>query len=175
MSARCNALQDLLRMPAIAERAIRRDLSALRRQRGQHFGDHDRPMRASRRLPGREDFSDGLGVSLRIVLFVFLVEATRVFAAIARTPSMRRGIDGHNAASRKLGVLATAPRVPVEQQRMRRARVFLILLIVLNCIVLLGQLWPEGAPPFARAVNILFLILALLYFIRALRGRAGSK
>ena len=33
----------------------------------------------------------------------------------------------------------------------------LYLLIVLNVIVLLGQLWPEGAPPFARVVNIITL------------------
>jgi hypothetical protein len=58
---------------------------------------------------------------------------------------------------------------------MPRGRVFIIVLIVLNCVVLLGQLWPEGAPPFARAVNILFLVLALVYFIGALRARAGSK
>ena len=58
---------------------------------------------------------------------------------------------------------------------MPRARLFLIVLVVLNCIVLLGQLWPEGAPPFARVVNILFLVLALVYFISALRGGAGSK
>ena len=54
---------------------------------------------------------------------------------------------------------------------MRFARAFLLLLVVLNCIVLLGQLWPEGAPPFARVVNILFLVLSLVYFIRALVGR----
>ena len=34
----------------------------------------------------------------------------------------------------------------------------LVLLIIVNLVVLLGQLWPEGAPPFARAVNIGFLI-----------------
>ena len=51
---------------------------------------------------------------------------------------------------------------------MRFARAFLVLLVVLNCVVLLGQLWPEGAPPFARAVNILFLILSLGYFVRTL-------
>ena len=51
---------------------------------------------------------------------------------------------------------------------MRFAPAFLVLLIVLNCVVLLGQLWPAGAPPFAGAVNILFLVLSLLYFIRAL-------
>jgi hypothetical protein len=41
------------------------------------------------------------------------------------------------------------------------------ILILLNAIVLLGQLWPEGAPPFARGVNIGFLILSLTYFLAA--------
>ena len=54
---------------------------------------------------------------------------------------------------------------------MRHPRTFVIVLIVLNCVVLLGQLWPEGAPPFARLVNILFLVLSLVYFIRALLDR----
>ena len=45
---------------------------------------------------------------------------------------------------------------------------YLILLLVLNAIVLLGQLWPEGAPPFARGVNILFLALSFAYFVQAL-------
>ncbi len=34
--------------------------------------------------------------------------------------------------------------------------------------VLLGQVLPEGAPPFARVVNILFLVLSLAYFLNAL-------
>lgn len=50
----------------------------------------------------------------------------------------------------------------------------LIILVVLNSIVLLGQLWPEGAPPFARAVNILFLLLSLFYFVAAM-GAAFRK
>jgi hypothetical protein len=58
---------------------------------------------------------------------------------------------------------------------MSRARLCLLVLIILNCIVLLGQLWPEGAPPFARVVNIVFLVLALVYFIGAFRGGAGAK
>jgi hypothetical protein len=41
----------------------------------------------------------------------------------------------------------------------------LILLVILNFMVLLGQLWPEFAPPFASTVNILFLIFSLLFFI----------
>ena len=50
-------------------------------------------------------------------------------------------------------------------------RPLLIVLIVLNCVVLLGQLWPEGAPPFARVVNIGFLALSLAYFVWSIRGR----
>jgi len=44
----------------------------------------------------------------------------------------------------------------------------LILLIVLNAMVLLGQIWPDGAPPFARVINIVFLSFSMLYFILAL-------
>jgi len=44
----------------------------------------------------------------------------------------------------------------------------LIILIILNIVVLLGQLWPEGAPPFAGIINITFLILSLVYFIYTL-------
>lgn len=47
-------------------------------------------------------------------------------------------------------------------------KAILILLILLNAVVLLGQLWPEGAPPFARGVNIVFLFLSMGYFIVAL-------
>ncbi|MBI3714663.1 MAG: hypothetical protein HY255_01565 [Betaproteobacteria bacterium] len=47
----------------------------------------------------------------------------------------------------------------------------LIALVVLNCVVLLGQLWPEGAPPFARMVNISFLVLSLGYFLSGLRQK----
>lgn len=54
-------------------------------------------------------------------------------------------------------------------------KVSLILLLLLNIVVLLGQLWPEGAPPFARTVNIIFLAGSLLYFAsEVLRRRSGS-
>jgi hypothetical protein len=33
------------------------------------------------------------------------------------------------------------------------------ILILLNALVLLGQIWPEGAPPFARLINIITLIV----------------
>lgn len=55
----------------------------------------------------------------------------------------------------------------------------LIILLLLNVVVLLGQLWPEGAPPFARYVNIAFLLATLFNFVNAWRkgtskvGRSG--
>ena len=58
---------------------------------------------------------------------------------------------------------------------MRTRPAVLIVLLVLNCIVLLGQLWPEGAPPFARAVNILFLLLSLVYFVGAIAAAFRSS
>ncbi len=48
-------------------------------------------------------------------------------------------------------------------------RPFLWALIALNAVVLLGQLWPEGAPPFARIVNIGFLTLSLVTFAARVR------
>lgn len=53
-------------------------------------------------------------------------------------------------------------------------RPLLWLLIVLNSVVLLGQLWPEGAPPFARLVNVVFLFLSLGTFGMLLRSRSAS-
>jgi len=49
----------------------------------------------------------------------------------------------------------------------------LIALLVLNSIVLLGQIWPDGAPPFASVVNVLTLIFNLLFFFDLLRR--GNK
>lgn len=54
---------------------------------------------------------------------------------------------------------------------MRSHRAFVIVLLVLNAVVLLGQLWPAGAPPFARGVNIAFLALNAVY----LASRARTK
>lgn len=55
---------------------------------------------------------------------------------------------------------------------MTSSKPVLVALIVLNAIVLLGQLWPEGAPPFARLVNVGFLLASLAYFSEALRTRS---
>jgi hypothetical membrane protein len=40
-----------------------------------------------------------------------------------------------------------------------------IALIGLNAMVLLGQIYPEGAPPFARIVNIVFLVGSLVFLL----------
>lgn len=50
----------------------------------------------------------------------------------------------------------------------KNKKFFLIGLIALNSIVLLGQIWPEGAPSFAYKINITFLIISLLYFFISL-------
>ncbi|MBK9515041.1 MAG: hypothetical protein IPO05_15740 [Flavobacteriales bacterium] len=50
-------------------------------------------------------------------------------------------------------------------------RPILIVLLTLNAIVLLGQLWPEGAPPFARVVNIVFLLGSLGYFLLEMKRK----
>ena len=55
-------------------------------------------------------------------------------------------------------------------------RRILWLRIVLDAVVLLGRLWPAGAPPFARAVSILFLVPSLGCFARAaLHGPPPSQ
>ena len=47
----------------------------------------------------------------------------------------------------------------------KNIKLILIPVIILNSIVLLGQLWPEGAPPFARIVNIVTLVFNLILLI----------
>lgn len=53
-----------------------------------------------------------------------------------------------------------------------RMKPITIILLLLNIVVLLGQIWPEGAPPFAKTVNITFLSGSLLFFIYVLRKGA---
>jgi hypothetical protein len=58
---------------------------------------------------------------------------------------------------------------------MRRISPFIILLFILNLLVLLGQLWPAGAPPFAGAVNIIFLVLDLVFLALAWNERSTGR
>lgn len=50
----------------------------------------------------------------------------------------------------------------------------IILLLILNLVVLLGQIWPDGAPPFARTINIVFLILNLFFFVLLIFKRKSN-
>lgn len=52
---------------------------------------------------------------------------------------------------------------------MSTSRPLIIILLVLNAVVLLGQLWPEGAPPFARVVNIVVLAADLVLLATLLK------
>jgi hypothetical protein len=54
---------------------------------------------------------------------------------------------------------------------MPRQKYILPVLILLNTIVLIGQLYPAGAPPFARIVNIVFLVGSLLFFVALIRQK----
>jgi hypothetical membrane protein len=54
----------------------------------------------------------------------------------------------------------------------KRNKTILLLLIALNSVVLLGQIYPAGAPPFARVVNIIFLVLSLMFFIAQAKRKA---
>jgi hypothetical protein len=47
--------------------------------------------------------------------------------------------------------------------------------MLFNTVVLLGQLWPEGAPPFARWVNILFLAANLGLLIYILKNQGNPR
>ncbi len=53
---------------------------------------------------------------------------------------------------------------------LKSKKIILITLLIFNAVVLLGQLWPEGVPPFARAVNILTLFANLFFLLWLLRN-----
>jgi hypothetical protein len=52
-------------------------------------------------------------------------------------------------------------------------RVFLWILLSMNCLVLLGQVWPQGAPPFAGTVSLAFHVLTFILLVSLLFGRKG--
>jgi hypothetical protein len=54
---------------------------------------------------------------------------------------------------------------------MTKRKTLLVLLIILNSVVLMGQIYPEGVPPFARIVNIVFLVSSLLFFFSVLNQK----
>jgi|GEM_PF-1375587 len=56
-------------------------------------------------------------------------------------------------------------------------RMFILVLLILNTVVLLGQVWPEHAPPFAKIVNIITLGLNVSFLLTMVKGskRTGDR
>jgi len=52
----------------------------------------------------------------------------------------------------------------------KQRKIIAIILLILNAIVLLGQIWPEGVPPFAKTVNIITLSFNLIFFLSLFRS-----
>ena len=52
---------------------------------------------------------------------------------------------------------------------------FIIILLVLNAVVLLGQIWPEGAPPFGRIVNLITLGLNVSFLLTLIKSPGISR
>ncbi len=54
---------------------------------------------------------------------------------------------------------------------MKWFNILLTILLIFNLMVLLGQLWPDGAPPFARIMNVVTLtadviLMLILIFLK---------
>src|SRR5258707_14483735 len=77
-SSRLKAFENFLCVSAVAERAVSGNFAGLGLEHSQNFRDHDGPMRAGGSFAGREDFADSFGVTLWVVLLVFLLEAARI-------------------------------------------------------------------------------------------------
>lgn len=54
-------------------------------------------------------------------------------------------------------------------------KIIISILLILNIVVLMGQLLPEAAPPFAVTVNIIFLILNLIFIVFLLFGKSKNN
>jgi len=89
-AARDKTRQQFPRVSAEAERAIHHEFAGVEREHLKNLGHHDRPVGARRRLARGEHLGHVGGVMLRIELLVFLLEAPRILAAIARTAPVGR-------------------------------------------------------------------------------------
>ncbi len=71
-----------MRVAAVTERSIDRDLAGFWIERGENFSHHDRSMRPRRRFPGCDHFPDRFGITPGLMLFVFILETARIFPAV---------------------------------------------------------------------------------------------
>src|SRR5262249_12440835 len=100
-SAGLDTSENFLRVSAVSNRAIDSNFTWFWREHFENFRNHDGPMRAGGRFAGGDDFCDGVRVTLRVVLFVFFFEATRIFAGVARAAAMGTGL-GRRVAGHEL-------------------------------------------------------------------------
>ena len=95
--------QQRRRMAAMAQGAVDGGLTWLWREHLQDFLDHNRPVRAGRSFAGSEDFGDGRGVALGLVLLILVFEASRVLARIARSAAVGWGIRARSWGGGRVG------------------------------------------------------------------------
>ncbi len=90
-SGRPDALEELRRVPAVAERAVNHDVARLRAQAFHHLAEKHRHVRPGRRAALRADVLLHLRVSVRLKLLVPLLEAPRVRSGIPDAPPALAG------------------------------------------------------------------------------------
>lgn len=84
-----------------------------------------------------------------------------VLTAPGRLSALLKGLLG--SMGRRVGCPIVAWRLAVKKKPI------LIALAVLNVLVLMGQIAPQYAPPFAQFVNLVFLIASLVWFVSEIR------
>ena len=98
LPARLDPLENGTRMASVAERAIDGCVSRSRIERFQDLGGQDWDVRAGGCLARVEYLANRIGVLLRLVLLVLLVELARVLAGVACAATVRRGgLAGHSS------------------------------------------------------------------------------
>ena len=81
------------------------------------------------------------------------------------------GGDGQRDVDIVFGVrLPRGGLVQVQEGDVLKHRLIVGSLMLLNVVVLAGQIWPEGAPPFAKTVNVVFLVASLTFLASSLRN-----
>lgn len=81
-SARRDLLEQRASVPAKPKRAIGHDISRLRRKDFENLANHNRSVRPRRSFAGFEHLGDSIAITFRIMLLIFLLEPTRMFAGI---------------------------------------------------------------------------------------------
>src|SRR5262249_30259661 len=83
---RLDRRKQLRSMTAIPERAVDDEFARLGSKNFEDLANHDRTMRACRRLSSGNHLSRGAGIELRRELFVLLRKMSRIFAFVSRSP-----------------------------------------------------------------------------------------